>query len=363
MPGGFSPSKVSELISMEPSAAIKIKKVELGKGKGNTRIPFVNFSVFNIAANKFDLPIMRDNNIRMAFGVEDMAQIEKERLEMTWNEKKRERKIRVGMSEFPNLVGFLRKSIKHIQSAYKTEIPDKADDIEQYFHRKETADMPSKNRDWPLKFRSESSIDENGKKGPGKEYFDSNGNPDPKIQLVIKFAGNQDDKWPAKFPIESMQNRPQETEFLDYDTIRLDGPRVVYDPIKIDGESVNPGNLHKALPRGVIIHEIDYFFKSGGFSGMDGGSPFMHIWVTRCVIQLPETKDLDTTASADDIIRIQEIMRIRALKNAGSGVPPGAGIQNANSSAGGADSKQEIVKSVDPDAGVADAKKAFLDNM
>lgn len=316
MSGGFTPSKVAELLNLEPSDAIKIKKVEFAKGKKDTRIPFVNFSVFNTKSRRFELPLMRDNQIRMSYGIEDISAMERDRVEYTWDDKKKERKIRVAKRDFPNLIAFMNKCVPHIQASYKAEITEKAEDIEGYFHRKETPELQSKNRDWPAKWRSESTIDpDTGKKGPGKGYVDADGNPDPRIELRLKFAGNPDDKWPAKFPIESMRGRPQETEFLDYKSVRLDEARVVYDPLKVDGESVTPFNVHKVLARGAIIHEIDYFFKSGGWSEMSGGSPFLHLWVTRCVVELPQSNDLDNTASPEQMEQIKEIMRLRALRN------------------------------------------------
>ncbi len=315
MSGGFTPSKVSDLLNYEPSAALKVKKAEVGKGKKETRIPFINFSVYNTKSGRFELPIMRDSNIRLEYGIEDMNSVEKERLEMIWIEAKKERKFRVAKNEFPNLIALMSKLAPHIRASYMSELTSVTDDINAYFHRKETADLPSKNRDWPTKWRSDSTIDpETKKKGPGKPYVDSDGNPDPKFELRFKFAGNPDDKWPPKFPIESMQGRPQETEFLDYTTVRLDGARVVYDPLKIDGENVTPYNVHRVFARGARIHEIDYFFKSGGWSNMDGGSPFVHMWVTRCVVELPESKDFDNTATPEEMEKIKEIMRLRAIQ-------------------------------------------------
>lgn len=331
MSGGFTPSKVSELLNLEPKDILKINRVVAGKGKGDTRIPFVNFKLLNTKSNRLELPLFRETGIRLPFGVMDLAETAKDKLEYTWDEKKKERKHRVRKSDFPGFVGLMSKLVPLIQESFKAEIPDKAEEIDRYFHRGETADLQSDKRDWPIKWRSRESYDpETKKKGPGKEYKDSSGNLDPKMEFRFKFAGNPDDKWPAKFPIESMQNRPQETEFLDYNTVRLDGAKIVYDPLRIGGESITAWNLHRALPSGVVIHEIDYFFKSGGWSNFDGGGPFFHVWVTRMVIELPQTKDFDNTASPEEMEKIREIMKARALRNAAGG-----GIDNGNTGNGG----------------------------
>jgi len=271
-----------------------------------------------------------------------MNEIDKDRLEYVWDDKKKERKWRINKHEAPNLVSFMEKQIKNIQESYKREIPENAADIEKYLHRGETADLPSEKRDWPLKWRSTETYDTETKtKGPGKMYTDKDENFDPKFELRFKFAGNPDDKWPPKFPIESFRGKSQETQFLNYETVRLDGTKIIYDELLINGEGITAWNLHKALPRGVKIHEIDVFMKSGGYSKFDGGGPFAHFWVTRCVIELPPPADFGNTASQEDIERIKEIMRARAIKNA-------------------ADKQSE---STPPIGDNEDAKKLLLNNM